>query len=193
MAPFDCPYCGAPNEVPATLAGCVTSCTACHRDLVAPLPGQERRGEIRRTRSLAAKLGILAAAGIGGIVGWLLVFVTTWASMLNTLGVPAAAAYVVAALGSLLVALFSGLLAYWAWPDPPLSATPPRKPLVVLSIVTCASVGAVVGALLLFGAGWFYALSVIGIGLRHAAWAALAGALMGSFLGGLLGYSMCQE
>jgi hypothetical protein len=118
--PLACPYCEHRSEVSAALAGCVTACPQCGRDvLLAP----EQHD-------------------------------------------------------------------YWAEPPPPRRSW---KRFTPLAVAIGGILGALVGALLLMIPMWFYALSVIGLGVRHTGIAGIVGAAIGALLGGVLGHRLCQE
>jgi hypothetical protein len=145
-------------------------------------------------RGRGTMLAVLTATVLGAVMGWLFLFLAAWSSMLNPLGLGAAYAGVAGLVGGFLGAFFGGLLAWWVWPEPPMNALEGMSgPLVALCVLSSAAGGALVGGLLLFVPIWFFTLSVIGIGIRHATIAGVLGALLGAFLGGLLGYRMCRE
>ena len=79
---------------------------------------------------------------------------------------------------------------YWHEP-PPVRRS--RKRFTPLAVVIGALLGAPLGAVLLMVPMGFYALSVIGLGVRHTTIAGSVGAVIGALLGGLLGRRLCQE
>jgi hypothetical protein len=194
---FACPYCGGDNEVPSTLAGCVATCAHCSRDMTTPMQTAEegeRPLDAMLVRPRVAMLAVPIAACLGAIMGWLMLFVPVWSSMLNPVGLGAGYASVAGLIGALSGAFFAGLMAYWVWPEPPISGTQRvSRPMVVLSIAISACLGALLGSLLLLVPASYYMLSTIWIGARHVGIAGVLGTLLGAFLGGLLGYCMCRE
>ena len=78
------------------------------------------------------------------------------------------------------------------WGDLPIP--PPRRRIwTPLAVLLGMIFGALVGGLLLMIPMWFYALSVIGLGVRHISIAAMIGAALGVLLGGRLGYRLVQD
>ena len=79
---------------------------------------------------------------------------------------------------------------YWSEPPPVRRSW---KRLTPLAVTIGAVLGAMIGAVLLMIPMWFYAFSIIGLGVRHTGIAGGVGAAIGALLGGLLGHRLCQD
>lgn len=63
----------------------------------------------------------------------------------------------------------------------------------IFLVVVGVMAGAAVGSLVLLIPMWYYALSIIGLGVRHVTAAGLLGGALGAFFGGLLFYRATQD
>jgi hypothetical protein len=78
IEPFECFYCGCPNQADEHLIGCVINCSKCGRSIVTPQPGQrplERSLNPQRGQSLAAGLGFSLGGSVflgvpAAVVAW---------------------------------------------------------------------------------------------------------------------------